>query len=159
MCEQDGAPPARWLRLYTKAKHFTWTSALPENCVLTLTTVHQEQQTLHHRSFSSHHQVLTPVVMELALISGLLLQHVTLSSGPKVLPGFANTSVGRLPSLFCGKGGTCWGQLAEPGMGLVEDPGALAPRAIGQGGLPRWHHSLWWRTPGDTWSSCFAGLC
>lgn len=157
MCEQDRAPPAR--QLSAEAKQLTCTSDLPENCVLTLTAMHQEQQTLHHRSLSSHHQVLTPMVVEPALISGLWLPRITLSRGPKVPPGFTNTSAGRLPSLFCGRDGTCRGWLAELGMGLVEDPGALAPRAIRQGGLPRWHRSLWWRTQRGTWSSCFAGLC
>lgn len=88
MCKHDGAPPAH--RLSTEAKQLTWTSDLPGNCVLTLTAMHQERQTLHHRSLSSHHQVSTPTVVEPALISGLWLQHVTLSRGPKVLPGFAN---------------------------------------------------------------------
>lgn len=135
MCEQDRAPPARWLS--AEAKQLTWTSDLPENCVLTLTAMHQEQQTLHHRSLSSHHQVSTPTVVEPALISGLWLQHVTLSRGPKVPPGFANTTAGRLPSPFCGSDGTCWRWTAELGMGVMEDPGALAPGAIGQGDLPR----------------------
>lgn len=93
MCEQDGALPAH--RLSTEAKQLTWTSDLPGNCVLTLTAMHQERQTLHHRSLSSHHQVSTPTVVEPALISGLWLQHITLSQGPKVPPGFTNKHVHR----------------------------------------------------------------
>lgn len=111
MCEQDGAPPAH--QLSTEAEQLTWASDLPRNCVLTLTAMHQERQTLHHRSLSSHHQVSTPTVVKLALISGLWLQHVTLSRGLKVLPGFANTSVGRLPPQFCSRDGTCYEWLTE----------------------------------------------
>lgn len=129
MCEQDRAPPAH--RLSAEAKKLTWTSDLPKNCVLTLTAMHQERQTLHHQSLSSHHQVSTPTVVEPALISVLWLQRVTLSRRPGVPPGFANTSASRLPSPFCGRDGTCQGWPAEPGMGLTEDP-------IRQGGLLRW---------------------
>lgn len=93
MCEQDEAPPAH--RLSTEAKQLTWTPDLPENCVLTLTAMHQERQTLHHRSLSSHHQVSTPTLVETAFISGFWLQRVTLSRGPKVPPGFANKHLHR----------------------------------------------------------------
>lgn len=98
--------------------------------------MHQERQTLHHQSLSSHHQVSTLTVVEPALISGLWLQRVTRSRHPKVPPGFANTSAGRLPSPFRGRDGICRGWPAEPGMGLAED--------------------LWWRTLEGSWSSCFA---
>lgn len=77
-------------------------------------------------------------MVELALISGLWLQYVTLSHGCRLLPGFAGTSTGRSH----GRAGIRRGWPAGLEMGFVEDSGAIKQggvAAFGRGprGAPR----------------------